>query len=144
MCNCKKLKYFFTITSNYKQLQTIINQIMSRIVNKRGQIVHPVQTPVTTAKVTPMTNWIDHTKNFASDNNMSFGNSLSDVNNRCQYYDTMIDRNKYNRGPNLLQPDHPAMHPFIPNLSASDKKVKDEIYVQTKRAMCGKAHTFKK
>ena len=117
---------------------------MSRIVNKKGQIVHPVQTPVTTAQVTPMTNWIDHTKNFASDNNMSFGNSLSDVNNRCQYYDTMIDRNKYNRGPNLLQPDHPAMHPFIPILSASDKKIKDEIYVQTKRAMCGKAHTFKK
>ena len=117
---------------------------MSRIVNNRGQIVHPSQTPVTTTQVKPNTNWIDHTKKFASDNNMSFGNSLSDVNNRCQYYDTMIDRNKYNRGPNLLQPDHPAMHPFIPNLSASDKKIKDEIYVQTKRAMCGKAHTFKK
>jgi hypothetical protein len=43
----------------------------------------------------------------------------------------------------LLQPDHPAMHPFIPNLSASDKKIKDEIYVQTKRAMCGKSCTFK-
>jgi hypothetical protein len=117
---------------------------MSRIVNKRGQIVHPAQPPVTTAQVTPKTNWIDHTKKFACENNMSFGNSLSDVNNRCQYYDTMIDRNKYNRGPNLLQPDHPAMHPFIPNLTEPDKKMKDEIYVQTKRAMCGKAHSFKK
>jgi hypothetical protein len=36
------------------------------------------------------------------------------------------------------------MHPFIPNLTAADKKVKDEIYVQTKRAMCGKTPTFKK
>ena len=117
---------------------------MTLIVNKRGKIAHPVQTPVAATQVTPKTNWIDHTKQFASDNNMSFGNSLSDFNNRCQYYDTMIDRNKYNRGPNLLQPDHPAMHSFIPNLSASDKKIKDEIYVQTKRAMCGKEHTFKK
>jgi hypothetical protein len=89
------------------------------------------------------TNWVEHTKSFAKQNNMSFGESLSNVDNRCQYYDTMIDRNKYNRGPNLLQPDHPAMHPFIPNLSPQDKKIKDEIYVQTKRSMCGKTPTFK-
>ena len=89
------------------------------------------------------TNWIEHTKTFANKNNMSFGESLSNVDNRCQYYDTMIDRNKYNRGPNLLQPDHPAMHPFIPNLSPQDKKIKDEIYVQTKRSMSGKTPTFK-
>ncbi len=92
----------------------------------------------------PQTNWIEHTKSFADKNNMSFGKSLSDVNNRCQYYDTMIDRNKFNRGPNLLQPDHPAMQPFIPNLSPQDKKIKDEIYVQTKRSMCGKTPVFKK
>ena len=41
---------------------------MSRIVNNRGQIVHPSQTPVTTTQVKPNTNWIDHTKKFASDN----------------------------------------------------------------------------
>tara|TARA_B100000902_G_C27283163_1_gene902960 strand:- start:1653 stop:2006 length:354 start_codon:yes stop_codon:yes gene_type:complete len=117
---------------------------MTRIVNKKRKNVHPIQPPVPTTQVTPNTNWIAHTKKFASDNDKSFGNSLSDFNNRCQYYDTMIDRNKYNKGPNVLQPDHPAMHPFIPNLSASDKKIKDEIYVQTKRAMCGKKSTFKK
>lgn len=118
---------------------------MSRIVNKRGQIVHPAQTPATAkpAPAKPPTNWIEHTKQFASNNNISFANSLSNVQNRCQYYDSMIDRNQYNRGPNLLQPDHPAMQPFIPNLSPSDKKIKDEIYVQTKRAMCGKSPTFK-
>ena len=90
------------------------------------------------------TNWIEHTKKYAADNNKSYKESLSDVNNRCQYYDTMIDRNKFNRGPNLLQPDHPAMHPFIPNLTPADKKIKDEILVQTKRAMCGKPTNFKK
>ena len=88
--------------------------------------------------------WIDHSKQFAKKNNISYGESLSNTNNRCQYYDTMIDRNKFNRGPNLLQPDHPAMHPFIPGLSASDKKIKDEILVQTKRHMCGKSVNFKK
>jgi hypothetical protein len=36
------------------------------------------------------------------------------------------------------------MHPFIPGLSASDKKIKDEILVQTKRHMCGKPVNFKK
>jgi hypothetical protein len=88
--------------------------------------------------------WIDHSKQFAKKNNISYGESLSNTNNRCQYYDTMIDRNKFNRGPNLLQPDHPAMHPFIPGLSSSDKKIKDEILVQTKRHMCGKPVNFKK
>ena len=118
---------------------------MPIITNKNGKIQHKaIAYPVTPVKNIPQTNWIEHTKTFASTNNMSFGDSLSNVNNRCQYYDTMIDRDKFNRGPNLLQPDHPAMHPFIPNLTPSDKKVKDEIYVQTKRAMCGKTHTFKK
>jgi len=36
---------------------------------------------------------------------MSFGESLSNVNNRSQYYDTMIDRNKFNKGANLLKSD---------------------------------------
>ena len=127
---------------------------MSTITNKNGKLTR-VNGKKLTSRVTtpseiqyqqtmPQTNWIDHTKAFSEKNNMSFGQSLSDVNNRCQYYDTMIDRNKFNRGPNLLQPDHPAMHPFIPNLSAESKKIKDEIYVQTKRAMCGKTPTFKK
>lgn len=118
---------------------------MPIITNKNGKIQHKANAyPVTPVKTIPQTNWIEHTKTFASTNNMSFGDSLSNVNNRCQYYDTMIDRDKFNRGPNLLQPDHPAMHPFIPNLTPTDKKIKDEIYVQTKRAMCGKTHTFKK
>ena len=103
-----------------------------------------VPTPKQAIEPIKQTNWIDHTKTFADKNNISFGDSLSNVNNRCQYYDTMIDRNKYDRGPNLLQPDHPAMHPFIPNLSPQDKKIKDEILVQTKRSMCGKTPTFKK
>jgi hypothetical protein len=112
--------------------------------NKNGKITHKkgVST-VTPVETIPQTNWIDHTKKFASCNNMSYGDSLSNVNNRCQYYDTMIDRNKHNRGPNMLQQDHPGMHPFIPNLTNEDKKIKDEIYIQTKRAMCGKPHTFK-
>jgi hypothetical protein len=118
---------------------------MPIITNKNGKIQNKANAyPVTPVKKIPQTIWIEHTKTFASTNNMSFGDSLSNVNNRCQYYDTMIDRDKFNRGPNLLQPDHPAMHPFIPNLTPSDKKIKDEIYVQTKRAMCGKTHTFKK
>jgi hypothetical protein len=118
---------------------------MPIITNKNGKIQHKANAyPPTPVKTIPQTNWVEHTKTFASTNHMSFGDSLSNVNNRCQYYDTMIDRDKFNRGPNLLQPDHPAMHPFIPNLTAGDKKVKDEIYVQTKRAMCGKTHTFKK
>jgi hypothetical protein len=41
----------------------------------------------------------------------------------------MIDRDKFNKGPNLLQPDYPAMHPFIPNLSPQEKKIKDEILI---------------
>lgn len=118
---------------------------MPLITNKNGKILHKTSAPITPVKTSlPQTNWVEHTKTFASSNNMSFGESLSNVNNRCQYYDTMIDRNQYYRGPNLLQPDHPAMHPFIPNLTPSDKKVKDEIYIQTKRAMCGKTPTFKK
>jgi hypothetical protein len=118
---------------------------MSIIVNKTGKIVHRKNLPnVSSIEPLPQTNWVEHTKQFSSINNMSFGESLSNVNNRCQYYDTMIDRNKYNRGPNLLQPDHPAMHPFIPNLTDADKKIKNEILVQTKRSMCGKKPTFKK
>jgi hypothetical protein len=119
---------------------------MPIIVNKSGKIVHKKVTEISTPLPSqiPQTNWIEHTKKFASTNNTSFGESLSNVNNRCQYYDTMIDRNKYNRGPNLLQPDHPAMHPFIPNLTAADKKIKDEILIQTKRSMCGKKTNFKK
>ena len=117
---------------------------MPIITNKNGKIVNPKAAPVATV-VQPQakTNWVEHTKQFSEKNNMSFGNSLSNVNNRCQYYDTMIDRNKFNRGPNLLQPDHPAMHGFIPNLTPQDKKIKDEILVQTKRSMCGKTPTFK-
>lgn len=118
------------------------------ITNKNGKIIVPkTQSVITPKQITEpikQTNWIDHTKTFADKNNMSFRNSLSNVNNRCQYYDTMINRNKYDRGPNLLQPDHPAMNPFISNLSPQDKKIKDEILVQTKRIMSGKTHTFKK
>jgi len=128
---------------------------MATITNKNGKITsmngkniapktQSAPTPTQAIKPITQTNWIDHTKTFADKNNISFRNSLSNVNNRCQYYDTMIDRNKYDRGPNLLQPDHPAMHPFIPNLSPQNKKIKDEIFVQTKRSMCGKTPTFKK
>ncbi len=119
---------------------------MVTITNKNGKIISSktASTPKQSIKSIKQTNWIDHTKTFADKNNISFGDSLSNVNNRCQYYDTMIDRNKYHRGPNLLQPDHPAMHPMHPNLSSQDKKIKDEILVQTKRSMCGKTHTFKK
>jgi hypothetical protein len=92
---------------------------------------------------TPKNNWIDHTKEFAQENKVTYGKALSNTKNRCQYYDTMIDRSKYQRGPNLLQPDHPAMHPYIPNLSPQDKKIKDEIFIQTKRSMCGKKPSFK-
>ena len=119
---------------------------MVTITNNNGKIIAPktAPTPKQAKKPIKQTNWIDHTKTFADKNNISFGDSLSNVNNRCQYYDTMIDRNKYDRGPNLLQPDHPAMKPFIPNLSPQDKKIQDEIFVQTKRRMCGKTPTFKK
>jgi hypothetical protein len=127
-------------------MATITNK-NGKITSMNGKIIAPkiqsAQTPKQVIEPIKQTNWIDHTKTFADNNNITFRDSLSNVNNRCKYYDTMIDRNKYDRGPNLLQPDHPAMHPFIPNLSASDKKIKDEIYVQTKRAMCGKPHTFK-
>ena len=119
---------------------------MPLITNKNGKISTSTTTtplPTTQIKKTQQTNWIYHTKQFAANHNFSFGDSLSNTNNRCQYYDSMIDRNKYNRGPNLLQPDHPAMHPFLPNLTTQEKKVKEEIYVQTKRAMCGKKHSFK-
>ena len=126
---------------------TITNK-NGKITSINGKFIAPKTQSAPTSKqvIEPIkqTNWIDHTKTFADKNNISFGDSLSNVNNRCQYYDTMIDRNKYDRGPNLLQPDHPAMHPFIPNLSPQDKKIKDEIFVQTKRSMCGKTHTFKK
>jgi hypothetical protein len=122
---------------------SFISSKMPVTTDKHGKIKRG-STPTPTPPSTPVkTNWVDHTKTFATNNQISFGEALSNVDNRCQYYDTMIDRNKYNRGPHLLQPDHPAMHSFIPNLSASDKKIKDEIYVQTKRAMCGKPHTFK-
>ena len=118
---------------------------MPTIVNKSGKIVHKKAPEISRQPPQiPQTNWVEHTKKFATTNNKSFGESLSNVNNRCQYYDTMIDRNKYNRGPNLLQPDHPAMHAFIPNLTATDKKIKDEILIQTKRSMCGKKTNFKK
>jgi hypothetical protein len=135
------VKYVNNININKETKQ------MSIIVNKSGKIVHMKNVPNGSLKETtslPQTNWVEHTKKFAYTNNMSFGDSLSNVNNRCQYYDTMIDRNKYNRGPNLLQPDHPAMHPFIPNLTEADKKIKNEILVQTKRSMCGKTPTYKK
>jgi len=126
----------------------IITNKNGKITSMNGKIIAPktqsVITPKQVTEPTKQTNWIDHTKTFADKNNMSFRDTLSNVNNRCQYYDTMIDRNKYDRGPNSLQPDHAAMHPFIPNLSPQDKKIKDEIFVQTKRAMCGKSHTFKK
>jgi hypothetical protein len=122
------------------------------------------KTVITTTKTSePKTEnkWVDKTSQFAANNNMSFGEALSNVNNRCQYYDTMIDRNKHFRGPNLLQPDHPAMQSqqvpfyfggsqvpstlgFIPGSTAQDKKLRDEILIQTKRSMCGKTPTFKK
>jgi hypothetical protein len=128
-------------------MATITNK-NGKITSMNGKIIAPKKQSAPTSKqvIEPIkqTNWIDHTKTFADKNNISFRDALSNVNNRCQYYDTMIDRNKYDRGPNLLQPDHPAMHPFIPNLSPQDKKIKDEIFVQTKRSMCGKTPTFKK
>jgi hypothetical protein len=119
---------------------------MSTITVRNGKIVKKTVSPNASAKEMKkpqQTNWIEHTKQFSVNNNTSYSDSLSNTNNRCQYYDTMIERNKYNRGPNLLQPDHPGMHPFIPNLSPQEKKIKDEILVQTKRAMCGKKHSFK-
>jgi hypothetical protein len=128
-------------------MATITNK-NGKIASMNGKIIAPkpqsASTPKQVIEPIKQTNWIDHTKTFADKNNISFGDSLSNVNNRCQYYDTMIDRNKYDRGPNLLQTDHPAMHPFIPNLSPQDRKIKDEIFVQTKRSMCGKTPTFKK
>jgi hypothetical protein len=122
------------------------------------------KTVITTTKTSePKTEnkWVDKTSQFAANNNMSFGEALSNANNRCQYYDTMIDRNKHFRGPNLLQLDHPAMQSqqvpfyfggsqvpstlgFIPGSTAQDKKLRDEILIQTKRSMCGKTPTFKK
>ena len=118
---------------------------MSSTTNKNGNIIRNNTTvPVVNTSTTSNTNWIDHTKKFSKDNNLSYGNSLSNVNNRCQYYDTMIDRNKFDRGPNMLQPDHPAMNPFIPNLSKEDKKIKDENLIQTKRHMSGKNTNLKK
>jgi hypothetical protein len=91
-----------------------------------------------------MSNWCNHTKDFASANNTSFKNSLSNNTNRMDYYDTQIDRSKTSRGPFLLQSDHPAMHPFIPGLTPQQKSVKDEILIQTKRSMAGKEVQFKK
>jgi len=145
---------------------------MSLIVNKNGKsksvttktTVTTTTTKTTTTKTSapkPENKWVDKTSQFAANNNMSFGEALSNVNNRCQYYDTMIDRNKYFRGPNLLQPDHPAMQSqqppfyfggsqvpsalgFVPGSTAQDKKLRDEILIQTKRSMCGKTPTFKK
>jgi hypothetical protein len=118
---------------------------MSTITNKNGKIVLNKNSShnATAIQTSRQTNWIKHTKQFSSNNNISYSKALSDTNNRCQYYDTMIDRKKFDRGPHLLQPDHPAMHPFIPNLSPQNKKIKDEIFVQTKRVMCGKTPSFK-
>jgi len=79
---------------------------MPIITNKNGKIVRNTGIPtVTTTTIQPnQTNWIDHTKQFATNNNMSYGQSLSNVNNRCQYYDTMIDRSKFDRGPICFNP----------------------------------------
>ena len=137
------MKYLYIINKFNIQLPLLTFK-MSTITVRNGRIVKKnVSHNATANKTSQQTNWIEHTKQFSVNNNISYGESLSNTNNRCQYYDTMIDRNKYNRGPNLLQPDHPAMHPFIPNLSSQEKKIKDEILVQTKRAMCGKKHSFK-
>jgi len=107
-------------------MKNIINLYrMSIIVNKNGKIVRGSSNPPVISQQQPksQTNWIDHTKSYAYNNDMSFGQSLSSKDNRCQYYDTMIDRNMYNRGSGLLQLDHPAMHHYIPNLSPSDKNI---------------------
>ena len=143
---------------------------MSQIVNKNSKTksvtTKTVSTSITTTTTKqsgpkPENKWVDKTSQFAANNNMSFGEALSNANNRCQYYDAMIDRNKHFRGPNLLQPDHPAMQSqqvpfyfggsqvpstlgFIPGSTAQDKKLRDEILIQTKRSMCGKTPTFKK
>ena len=117
---------------------------MSLIKNKNGKIIRNNTVIQINTSAPPKTNWVEHTKKFSKNNNLSYGESLSNVKNRCQYYDTMIDRNKFNRGPHMLQPDHPAMHPFIPNLSKADKKIKDEILIQTKRHMCSKNINLKK
>jgi hypothetical protein len=133
----------------YKNLYNIYNRINMPQFTKTGKVIYASadnksKVMSSSSKSTPKNNWIGHTKEFAQKNKVSYGEALSNTKNRCQYYDTMIDRSKYNRGPNLLQPDHPAMHPHIPNLSPQDKKIKDEIYIQTKRSMCGKKPSFKK
>ena len=38
----------------------------------------------------------------------------------------------------------PSTLGFIPGSTAQDKKLRDEILIQTKRSMCGKTATFKK
>uniref|UniRef100_A0A6C0HX41 Uncharacterized protein n=1 Tax=viral metagenome TaxID=1070528 RepID=A0A6C0HX41_9ZZZZ len=117
---------------------------MPLITNKNGKIMPNKPAPAPVAPSPPLqSNWVQHTKDFSQKNNVTFGAALSNTNNRCQYYDTMIDRTKYNRGPNMVQADHPAMHSFIPNLTPQDKKIKDEILVQTKRHMAGKKVNLK-
>jgi hypothetical protein len=88
--------------------------------------------------------WINETKSFASKNNISYGEALNNTKNREQYYDSMIDRTKFYRGPNMLQPDHPSKKPFIPGESEADRKLRDEIHIQTKRHMAGLPVKFKK
>ncbi len=88
--------------------------------------------------------WVQHTKDYSSKNGTSYKESLSSYTNRASYYDTQIDRSKFNRGPHLLQPDHPAMHPYIPNSTPEQRKITQEIHIQTKRSMAGKPVQFKK
>jgi len=120
---------------------------MTKVTIEKGKITKKPSTNPTTnspKQPEPKGNWIQHTKEFAEKNNMSYGVALSNTNNRCQYYDKMIDRTKTYRGPNLLQADHPGMHPFIPNMTPQEKKIKDEILIQTKRHMAGKPFNLNK
>lgn len=89
-------------------------------------------------------NWINHTKEFSQKNNVNYKEALSNPQNRMQYYDTQIDRSKFNRVPHMLQPDHPAMQPYIQNSNAQQQKIINEITIQTKRHMAGKTIKFKK
>jgi len=120
---------------------------MTKVIIENGKITKKPSTKPTTntpKQTEPKGNWIQHTKEFAEKNNMTYGEALSNTNNRCQYYDKMIDRTKTYRGPNLLQADHQGMQGFIPNLTPEDKKIKDEILIQTKRHMAGKPFNLNK
>lgn len=76
------------------------------------------------------TQWIAHSKKFAKDNDMAYGDALRDDENRNKYYEKGIDKRKTKNKVLLKELNSKRF--------MAGSEMKSEICIQIKRSMAGK------